>query len=122
MKRFEKLFIDFKNKCNELKAIKAAFKKIFNNFNNGIAIYEAINDGNDFIFKNFNKASEKIEKIKKKDLIGKSIKEVFPGVKEFGLFDVFKRVYKTGKAESYPITLYKDEMISCWKENHVFKS
>lgn len=121
MKRLEKLSIDFKKKCNELKAIKAELKKIFDDFNDGIAIYEAIDDGSDFIFKNFNKAAEKIEKIKKKDLIGRSVKEVFPGVTEFGLFDVFKRVYKTGKAECYPITLYKDERIYGWRENYVFK-
>ena len=121
MKRLEKLSIDFKKKCNELKAIKAELKKIFDDFNDGIAIYEAIDDGSDFIFKNFNKAAEKIEKIKKKDLIGRSVKEVFLGVTEFGLFDVFKRVYKTGKAECYPITLYKDERIYGWRENYVFK-
>ncbi len=121
MKRSQKLPMDFKKKCSELKTIKAAFKKIFNKFNDGIVIYEVINNGSDFIFKNFNKAAEKIEKIKKKDLIGRSVKEIFPGVAESGLFNVFKRVYRTGKAEYYPIILYQDKMISCWKDNNIFK-
>ena len=46
---------------------------------------------------------------------------MFPGVKGFGLFDVFKRVWKTGKPENYSVTLYKDERISGWRDNYVYK-
>jgi len=46
---------------------------------------------------------------------------MFPGVKEFGLFDVFQRVWKTGKSEHHPITLYKDNWIEGWRENYVYK-
>ena len=46
---------------------------------------------------------------------------MFPGVKEFGLFDVFKRVWETGNPEYHPISLYKDERIIGWRENYVYK-
>ena len=61
-----------------------------------------------------------LQKLKEK-LIGKSVTEVFPGVKEFGLFDVFQRVYKTGTPEHHPISIYKDERIAGWRENYVYK-
>ena len=100
---------------------KQRYETMFKGIIDGIAVYEAVDDGNDFVFKDFNPSAEKIENIKKKDLIGKSVLEVFPGVTEFGLFDVFKKVWKTGKPTYHPVTMYKDERISGWRENYVFK-
>lgn len=97
------------------------FRELFNNMDTCVAIYEAKNDGSDFIFKDFNKAAERVEKIKKEALIGKSVLEVFPGVREFGLFEVFQKAWKTGKPQVHPVTLYKDKRITGWKENYVYK-
>jgi PAS domain S-box-containing protein len=36
-------------------------------------------------------------------------------------FDVFQRVYRTGKPERHPATFYKDEKISGWRENYIYK-
>jgi len=97
------------------------FKNLFENMSSGVAIYKAVDNGKDFIFTNFNKASEKIENIKREDVIGKSILKVFPGVKKFGLFEIFQRVWKTGKPEHYPISFYKDKRLAGWRENYVYK-
>ena len=105
----------------ELKECQAKFKVLFDNVSSGVAIYEARNDGEDFVFVDFNSAAEDIERIKKEELIGRSVAEVFPGVKEFGPFDVFRRVYKTGTPEHHPISVYKDERIAGWRENYVFR-
>ncbi len=96
-------------------------REIFNNIHSGIAVYQAINDGEDFIFTQFNNAAQKIEKINKEDLMGKRVREVFPGIKECGLFQVFQRVWKTGVPEHFPVTLYSDDRIKGWRENFVFK-
>ena len=105
----------------ELKECQAKFKVLFDNVCSGIAIYEARNDGEDFIFVDFNPAAEQIDHIKKEELIGKSVTEVFPGVRQFGLFDVFQRVYKTGIPEHHPISVYKDERVAGWRENYVYQ-
>ena len=94
---------------------------LFEHVCSGIAIYEAIDNGKDFIFKDFNEAAEKIENIKKSELLGKSVNEYFPQIKQFGLFKVFQRVYKTGKPEHFPIKLYQDERISGWRKNYICK-
>jgi PAS domain S-box-containing protein len=106
---------------DRLKEYQARYRTLFDHVSSGVAIYEAANDGEDFIFVDFNPAAEEIEQIKKEELIGKSVVEVFPGVKEFGLFDVFQRVYKTGIPEHHPVSVYKDERIAGWRENYVFK-
>jgi len=105
----------------QLKESQAKFDVLFDSVSSGVAIYEARNDGEDFVFVDFNPAAEKIEQIKKENLIGKSVAEVFPGVKKFGLFDVFRRVYKTGKPEHHPVSVYKDNRIAGWRENYVHK-
>jgi len=105
----------------ELKEYQAKFKVLFENVCSGVAIYEARNDGKDFVFVDFNPAAEQIEHIKKEELIGKSVAEVFPGVKEFGLLEVFQRVYKTGTPEHHPVSVYKDERIAGWRENYVYR-
>ena len=106
---------------DELKEYQDKFKVLFENVCSGVAIYEARNDGEDFAFVDFNPAAEQIEHINKEDLIGKSVTEVFPGVRLFGLFDVFQRVYKTGTPEHLPVSVYKDERVAGWRENYVYR-
>jgi two-component system cell cycle sensor histidine kinase/response regulator CckA len=77
--------------------------------------------GDDFIFMDFNKTGEKIYHVQKNELIGKSVLETFPGIKDFGLFEVFQRVWRTGQPEHYPISMYKDERIAGWRDNFVYK-
>ena len=94
---------------------------LFDNLNSGVAIYDVVDNGQDFVFKEFNKAAERIDKQKRKELIGKSIFEMRPGIEEFGLIDVFRNVLKKGKPIYHPITQYKDNKIIGSYTNFVFK-
>jgi len=105
----------------KLRESEVRYKELFENMYVGIAVYEAIQDGNDFIFKDLNEGGEKIDNVKRGDIIGKKVTEAFPGVAEFGLLDVFGRVWKTGNSEHHPVGLYKDQRILGWRENHVYK-
>lgn len=100
---------------------ESRFRELFKHMSSGVVIYEAKDNGRDFIIKDFNRAAEKIEKVKKEDIIGKSVLKVFPGVKDFGLFKIFQEVCKTGKPQHYPISQYKDQKITGWRENYVYK-
>jgi len=104
-----------------LRESEVKFRELFEHISSGVAVYEARDNGKDFIFKNFNKAGERIEDVKREEMIGKSVIKLFPGVKEFGLIDVFERVWKTGNPEHHPISQYKDERIIGWRENYVYK-
>ncbi len=105
----------------QLKIGEAKFRELFNNTSDGVVLYKAVNDGLDFIIMDFNRGAEEIEKIKKESLIGKSVLEAFPGVKDFGLFDVFQRVWKTGNPEHHPVSIYSDNRVSGWRVNYVCK-
>ncbi|MBN2519748.1 MAG: PAS domain S-box protein, partial [Bacteroidales bacterium] len=105
----------------QLKQSEERYKGLFNNIKSGVAIYEAIENGEDFIFKDFNKSAEKIENVIRKNLIGKKVSEVFPGVKNFGLFKIFQKVWKTGVPEFHPEALYENHIKRSWRENYVYK-
>ncbi|MBN1498678.1 MAG: PAS domain S-box protein [Spirochaetes bacterium] len=104
-----------------LRTSETCFRMLFQNMNNAVAVYNAIEDGSDFVFLNFNRAAETLEKISKEDLIGKKVTEIFPGIIKMGLLDVFKRVWKTGVSEYYPMVQYKDNRIKGWRNNFVYK-
>jgi len=82
-----------------------------------IAIYR-YEDGK-FLFVNFNLQAEKTDNIKAKDIIGKRLEDVFPGVREFGFLEVLERVYKTGKPEHFEAGYYRDEVREGWRVNDV---
>lgn len=110
-----------KSDHEKISAGEYRYRELFNNINNGVAVYKPNDDGSNFFFLDFNKAAERIEKTSKKEVIGKSVLDVFPGVREFGLFDVLIRVWQTGKPEHHPVTIYHDHRISGWRENYVYK-
>ncbi|MHA2007529.1 MAG: PAS domain S-box protein [Promethearchaeota archaeon] len=108
-------------RTQELYESENKYRELFNNMTSGVAIYNATNDGEDFIFKDLNKAGERISQVEKDKILERNVNEVFPGVKDLGLFDIFKKVWKTGVPEYFPTSLYKDEKISHWVENYVYK-
>ena len=110
-KRAEECFLDEQKK----------FRELLDNMSSGVAVYEAIDGGNDFIFKDINKAGERASRVTREEVVGKSVCQIFPGIKKLGLFEVFRRVWETGKSQYQPASLYHDERLSQWVENYVYK-
>lgn len=71
------------------------------------------NNGNliDFIFTYMNPAAGRMSGTNPRDLIGRSILEVFPGQKETRFFETYRKVYLTGEASEF-IDHYKGETIT----------
>ncbi len=105
----------------EIKNRETRYRELFDSMGDCVAVYKPIDDGEDFILADFNAAAETIEKVKREKVIGKKVTDIFPGIKEFGLLGVFKKVLQTGVPQYYPLTFYKDNRISGWRENYVYK-
>jgi PAS domain S-box-containing protein len=112
----------------ERRAAEKAFKEnenryrsLVDNMHDCVAVYRAVDNGEDFVIIDFNHAAEKTEQVQREAVTGHRVTEVFPGVKEFGILDVFRRVWRTGSPESFPVSLYKDNRISGWRDNFVYK-
>lgn len=97
------------------------YEEIFDKMKSGVAIYKAIENGEDFRFVNINQAAEEIDKIEKEQVIGRKLTDVFPGVIDFGLLDVLRKVWISGEPERHPISKYKDNRIEGWRDNYVYK-
>ncbi|HUT98265.1 MAG TPA: PAS domain S-box protein [bacterium] len=97
------------------------YRQLFHYMSIGISILEAVEGGKDFIFKDFNRAAEKINRLETERVIGARITEVFPGLKDTGILDVIKKVWRKGGSEYLPAWLYKDERISGWRESYIYK-
>ena len=97
------------------------YRELFDNMRSGVAVYRAVDDGEDFVFEDLNAAGQRIDQTDRADLIGRSVLEAFPGVRELGLFEVFQRVWQTGEPERHPTSLYQDNRLWHWVENYVYR-
>jgi len=105
----------------ELRKSEERFRHLFENMGNAVIVYEAVNGGDDFRINDFNEAAERIEKIKKEAVLGRLVTEMFPGVRDFGIFKIFQKVWMTGCPEHHPAGFYIDDRIAGWRENYVYK-
>ncbi len=113
--------VERKRAENTLRESEERFRELFNNMSSGVAIYEVMGDGEDFVFKDLNPAGARIGQVRREDAIGRSVLDVFPGARQMGVFDVFRRVYRSGKPEVHPTSFYEDERVAHWVENYVYK-
>ncbi len=100
---------------------EAHYRGLFDHIDAGVAVYDPVEGGEEFIFKDFNCAAERIDRIDRAQVVGRSVREVFPAVEAFGLLAVFRRVWRTGEPEQFPITYYLDNRVQGWRDNYVYK-
>ncbi len=104
----------------QLDQANARYHELFQEMRSGVAVYDVVGDGDDFIIKDINPAGEAIARIKKEDILNRSVTEVFPGVTKTGILSTFKEVWRTGNALFCSPHLYKDGRIRLWTEDTVF--
>lgn len=97
------------------------YRGIFEHTKSGVIVYKAMGYGKDFIGLDSNKSAEKIDRLTRDDIIGKSIREMFPNIKDFGLFSVIQRVWRTGMPSHFPSAFYKDNRIEGWRDYFVYR-
>jgi PAS domain S-box-containing protein len=97
------------------------YRAMFENVKSGVAVYESVDEGMDFVFKDFNSAAERISKIRKEDVIGKRLLEMFPSMDKSGILGAMQRVYQTGRQEHLSAIYYKDEQREGWRENSLYR-
>jgi len=112
---FDCSLLDVTRECR----IRQRYKHLFDNMLDAVAIYKVEND--QFIFVDINQTGENWDNIKKEDIIGREVSEVFPGVEQFGLLPVLQKVWETGIPEKLETSLYDDGKYCGWRENIVYK-
>jgi len=105
-----------------LRKSEEKFRELMENIHSGVAVFEAVAGGEDFEVKDFNRRGQKIDNIDREKVLGRRVTDVFPGIKDFGLFDVLRRVWKTGMSEYFSGGVYQDHRTPpSWRESYVYK-
>jgi PAS domain S-box-containing protein len=107
--------------AEEIRLKETRFRELFENMNDCVAVFNVAADGKDFVFSDINNAFLRTERIARGAVVGRRVTEVFPGVAEFGLLDVLRRVFATGTPEALPARFYQDHRISGWRANFVYQ-
>jgi PAS domain-containing protein len=105
----------------ELRLKETGYRSFFDNTCNGMLIYQSVDRGDDYIFKDINQAIESILRIKKADIIGKKLFEVFPDLLTFPVRESLKRINMTEKPEVLPPLQYVIGENEPWCSHYVFK-
>jgi len=105
----------------ELRLKETRYRAFFENTCNGMLIYQSVDRGDDYIFKDINQATESILRIKKADIIGKKLFEVFPDLLTFAVRESLKRINMTEQPEVLPPLQYVIGENEPWCSHYVFK-
>ncbi len=104
-----------------LSTAESRYRAMVENNLSGVAIFRAIGDGEDFEYVEFNRAAERIDAVRRDEVLGRTVMEAFPGSRDSGLFQALQRAWRTGEGEYLPVYYYRDERISGWRESFVYK-
>ena len=97
------------------------YRELFKHMSSGVAVYRPSEDDQDFFIADLNVAASTSSCVELSAVKGKEVTEIFPGVKEIGLLDIFRRVSATGIAEKLPTSFYQDQRLCQFVDNYVFK-
>ncbi|OKY75857.1 MAG: hypothetical protein BM485_05840 [Desulfobulbaceae bacterium DB1] len=105
-----------------LAASEYRFRELFDRMSNGVAVYQADGpEGKDFVGIDFNRAAREIDRKGKDELVGRTVREIFPVFGENVLLPVIRRVWATGVAEEIPETIFNCNGMNCWRKYNVYR-
>ncbi|WP_292518315.1 PAS domain-containing protein [Methanoculleus sp.] len=120
---FAILFKDITRDRRERKVLtfnETRYRSLFENACNGVIIYGSSRDGDEFVFNDINRVAEEILGIKKEDLVGRRVWEVFPDLAEPELLEIVQRVFSRESSVFLPPLQYQKGH-GAWIWHYLFK-
>ena len=99
--------------------VESKFRNLFENLPNGAIIFGAINEGEDFVVNDINAAAERIEGVVRKNVLGRSVLEVFPEFLDLGIFHGLKHCWISGSSGHYPAAVLSIQGKPRWRKSDV---
>ncbi|MDO9170679.1 MAG: PAS domain S-box protein, partial [bacterium] len=103
-----------------LRQSESRHRGLFDNMWAGVAVYESV-DGDSFRFLDMNRAGERIDGVRREDVLGRDLVDTFPSAVDFGLLDVLRRVWRTGTPEHHGPACFRGGVVAAWRENNVYR-
>jgi hypothetical protein len=105
----------------ELNKERKKYTDLFMTMKNGVAVFEAVDNGENFLIKDINPAVEKIERVRKENVIGQKVTFAFPNSRETGFLGNLRKVWNTGNHIHIDPFHYCDSKREGWRENDIYK-
>lgn len=105
----------------KLRENEARFKSIFENMSSGVVVFKLDENSNNFIIQDSNTANQRLERIKKADLLGQDAEKVLPWFKQTDLPEVFRRILRTHSPEHHSVAYYEKEKRVFWREYYIYR-
>lgn len=106
----------------ELEDARARAELLFRHAFTGIAVYRPTDDCEDYEFVDLNPAGELASHVRRDEIVGRRLTEVFPGAAELGLLEALRTAWETGERVDVPLREYRDERLREWVENRIFRT
>lgn len=120
---FAILFKDITTDRRERKDLtfrETRYRSLFENACSGVIVYGVIRGGEGFVFNDINRAAEKILGLKKEELIGRNVWDVFPALAEPGLLKTVQYGFARERPVFLPPLQYR-EGDDVWIWHYLFK-
>jgi PAS domain S-box-containing protein len=114
------LEVEIKNKLQAVRENEIRYRGLFDNIKSATVICDFAKDKDGFTIKEVNKSFRKIEKLNKKDVIGKKLRMVFPGIKKEDLCKLVKKAWKDNESVSFQFII-KREGKEYFKEGEIYR-
>ncbi len=96
------------------------YSEILNGLNNSVALFTTDDAGENWTIKYINNAFEQSEMIQAENVIGRNVCDVFPQIKNSGLYDVCCKVRESGEPQHHVTKLYTNGRVTGWRDNYVY--
>lgn len=100
---------------------EARFRELFDNMRSGAVIVEVSSGGRQFVVKDLNRAAERIDNLRREDMLGKRLDEALPVILKRGLREVIARVWRTSEPEHLSLQLDDEEGEITWREQYIYR-
>lgn len=105
----------------ELQESKTNLLYLFENISSGVVVYEPIGGGEDFRIFDLNPVVVRRTGLRKNEVVGKRLTEVFPGILRTKMLDLFRQANRMGEPQYLPLTEYKDDLLHYWVESMIYR-
>lgn len=104
-----------------LEASEARYRELFENMKSGVIVYVALDGADDFEILEMNAASEKIERLKRSDVVGLRATSVSPCINACGLLEMLREVWKNNESGYFPEVHCRCGETEHWKDFFIYK-
>jgi len=99
--------------------LDSMYTNLFENINAGVAIFRP--EHGNFTLISINRTALELDDLDIREVLGRKVTEIWPSVKEYGIYEAFEHVRDTGDSVEWPTSLYEDERIRAWRESFIYQ-